>query len=64
MTYKLLANDGETGNASGWVRNLETGEPVALYNDGDDGGGYSDDQSDYDTYKSWLDAGNTPSPAD
>ena len=57
MTYKLFADDGETGNASGWVRNLETGELIALHNPGDDGG------VALAAYKAWLDEGNTPEPA-
>ena len=57
MTYKLFADDGETGNASGWVRNLETGELIALHNPGDDGG------AALGIYNRWLENGNQPEEA-
>ena len=60
MSYQNCGVDATTGNTSGYIKRLSDGKLIKLA----DGGGYSDDQSDYDTYKSWLDAGNTPSPAD
>ena len=49
--YKLL-KDAKTGQISGVLKDGVIGIPIA------------EDNTDYQQYLAWLEAGNTPTPAD
>jgi len=54
MTYKLLENDPQTGAANKNVIRKSDGAAIP----------FDDKNKDYQEYKAWLDAGNTPEAAD
>ena len=54
MAYKLLENDPQTGAANKNVIRKSDGAAIP----------FDDENKDYQEYKAWVDAGNTPEAAD